>query len=282
MKRTISLQTITRRMPGGFKLPAGFDAFVRTAAAADLRRSPWFLVTWTNPVELELKRDAGQELLPFLRLGDGGAVAFWLGARPHVAIVHFDSEGGKRLVAASFADFLRRLAKRRTGVEDLDDRDEGIQAIVVPGFAGKGSAKPAVALGPLKKAFTRWCAANSALEPPTRSADGERVRQVLVAATRKMLRDGRSRVHKARDAWWTFHFVVKSAKGRLDLTYLDYGEWYPVPASYGIGPIMADLVRLTKHPRQRRYEVTVISNGSVSVNRDRELVLEPPKARVGK
>jgi hypothetical protein len=278
MKRTISLQTITRRLPAGFKLPAGFDAFVRTAAAADLRSSPWFLVTWTDPVGFELKREAGRELLPFLRLGDGGAVAFWLGARPHVAIVHFDSEGGKRLVAASFADFVRRLARSRTGVEDLDDREEGKQAIVVPGIA----AKPAVAVGPLKKAFARWCAANSALEPPTRSADGERVRQLLVAVTRKMLRDGRSRVYKVRDSWWTFDFVLKSTKERIDVTYLDYGAWYPVPASYGMGPIMADLVRLTKHPRQRRYEVTVICDGSVSVNDDRELLLEAPKAHAGK
>lgn len=131
MKRRISTATLHERLPNGFALPAGFDAFVKTAAATNPAREGFFDIMWSSPGELGFRRECLVELVPFLRLGDGGVVAFWLGknASASAAIVHLDSEGQNQVVAANFDDFLARLALRKTGVPDMDQAEA---AIVLP------------------------------------------------------------------------------------------------------------------------------------------------------
>lgn len=65
-------------------------------------------------------------LVPFLLLGDGGFVALWyFAAKP--AVIQCDSEGGHRVVASDFDDFLLRMKRARTGVADLDGSPAGRQ-----------------------------------------------------------------------------------------------------------------------------------------------------------
>ena len=59
----------------------------------------------------------------------------------------------------------------------------------------------------------------------------------------------------------------------LSITYLDFGEWYPVPAKYKLAEEVAALLELVKNKKRRRYELSICSAGIVSIARDRELVL---------
>jgi hypothetical protein len=267
MKRKIALPALRAKAPEGFRFPRLFDRFVKAAAATDPAKTAWFEVVWTDARKFELLPEAARALVPFLRLGDGGFVAFWTAAPRGLPVVHFDSEGERHVVAASFDDFLARLVRQRSGVPDLDD---GEDVSVLAAMAGK--SRP-VALAGLAKAFARWCSQGSALQQPTKSSDGERVRRELGAIARRMVRDGLQRVATIR-SWWSIDFKVERARDEIRATYLDYGEWKPVPARYGIEPVLARMLTLVKHPKLRRYEVSVLKQGLVTVNNDRELVLE--------
>jgi hypothetical protein len=314
-RRVIRLSTLARRLPRGFAPPAAFGAFVKTAAQTDPARHGFFNVMWSDPSDFGLRRECRDELIPFLRLGDGGLVAFWkpkTGANSETAsnletektppVVHMDSEGQNRVAAVSFDDFLARLALRKTGVPDIDEAAE-------PFPFPKKFPRPSspVKIPPaLRARFAAWCGANADKHAPASGAANaaalEKLRKKLHALALATLRDGFNTVYKVRDEWWTVNLRVTrkagahsantahsanaahdthsthSAPDALQITYLDYGAWKPLPAAYGAAPLIRDLLAHAKHPRRAACEITIIKTGLVSVDRDRELVLEPAPA----
>ena len=58
----------------------------------------------------------------------------------------------------------------------------------------------------------------------------------------------------------------------LAISYLNYGEWLPIPseyaAEYGLDREVMTLVELVKNKRRSRYELSVCKPGIVSVDRD--------------
>ena len=152
MKRRVNLDGIRRRAAVvGARLPAELTRFARAAASTPLE-NVWFHVITTVPRDLGVDATTAKTLVPFLRLGDGGFVAFWRHGRT-MPIVHFDSEGGHELVAAELTDFLRRVARQCSGVPDLDD---GATALRVPGVRAARLA----ALGALRHTFREFLASN--------------------------------------------------------------------------------------------------------------------------
>ena len=130
------------------------------------------------------------------------------------------------------------------------------------------------------KRFLRWIETQSSLQKPHASADGEKLRLELVALGNRMVRDKLSKVYTTRSSQWSHNFklILQGSAWRID--YLDYGVWYPLPAKYKPADLAPRIVALTKHPKRKRYEMVVTHSGLVSLDRDKELVLEDPQAPI--
>jgi hypothetical protein len=270
MKRKIDVESILRRIPRGAALPAGFSRFVSAVAAQDPTVHGWFEVKWRTPQDFELKKSASLSLLPFLRLGDGGVVAFWFVQPKKPAVIHFDSEGGQRVVAATFEDFLKRIAKQKTGVGDFDEAE--LPAIKPPRTLALTS------LAAIQKRFAAWCADASTLQAPTVSNASEVLRKQLHQVARRMIQNGLSKVYTSRD-YWSMDFRFERTAGAISISYLDYGQYYPVPSAYAMEPLLQQLLPLCRQRNLKKGELVITKDGLVSVDRDRQLVLLPPKLR---
>ena len=256
MKRKVSIDAIQRRVPEGRTLPKAFTRFAKAATTAD----DLFEVTFTSADGLTHERLAST-LLPFLRLGDGGIVALWYRDAGEPPIVHVDSEGGHRVVAVDFDDFLVRLALGRTGVEDIDG--EG-PATPHPEFAfGVKPSKPA-ALGALAAAFRR--AVKDATPIPSKSVDGEKLRRELVRATNALVAKGAFPPHRA-GTFWILNFHAKKSGSR----------WTFTPENDALAIRWPAMLAMTKDPSRAEYAVAIASVGLVSVDRDRQLLLDDPE-----
>jgi ankyrin repeat protein len=124
------LKQIKRHVPDGQVLPALFERFV----AAD----PPFEMEWNDLKGYALKRSATKTAVPFLRLDDGGLVALWYESDPP-AVVHIGAHGDWGVVAVTFDDFLKAINSRRTGLSDIDSRDD--DDFVIRGVKGKPASK---------------------------------------------------------------------------------------------------------------------------------------------
>ena len=282
MKRTITLATLHKKLPPGFALPTAFDAFVEAAAESDPTRHGWFDIKWTNPANFGLGRGAAKTLTPFLRLGGGGIVAFWIReekADAPAAIVHLDSEGSSAVAAENFDEFLARLAKRKTGVPDIDEADE-----TFPPSDKTSVGKPRPIPPALRAKFAKWLKENADVHTrqPADAAsarDLEKLRRQIHKAAIAMLRDKNiSPIYSPRDDWWSLELHgIRQQDGSIHLEYLRYGERLPLPPEHAstATPLFAVLLTHVKHTKRASYQITIIKSGLVSVDKDRELVLEP-------
>jgi hypothetical protein len=268
MKRKIAIDGIRKRVPAGFQLPTSFARFAADVGG-EIGDGPWFHVAWANADPLR-PLDAGGRgaLLPFLRFRDGGVVAFWLERVARAPIVHLDSEGGQRVVGTHLDDFFARLARRRTGVPDLDD----CAPLVL-----RGVGKPAGGLGAAQRRFVAWTEAHSALRRPTAGADGEKLRRAMMTIARKML--GKLTSYTARD-YWSVALRAERKAGRLVVTYMGkggiHGVWPQVPPAYGVEAPVAQLLTMVKHPNKGKWDITITKSGIVTFDRDKELLLVDP------
>jgi len=186
MKYEIREAGIVKKLPDGYALPASWRAFVDVCAAAQRGDFGWFAIKYTKPADL--LGFAEPELVPFLRLPDGGVVLFWFYTQRLLRVVHLDSEGVPRVLAASWKDFLLRLHKRRTGVPDLDDQEARLPKM-------RGLAANVEPLTTSRRAWAKWCErlhANTSADATdatdakaTKAAESERLRLALIKATAK-------------------------------------------------------------------------------------------------
>jgi hypothetical protein len=233
-------------LPPDRLLPVGFEDFV----AAD----PPSRVAWSELTPFGL--DEGKELLPFIRLSDGGIIALWY-RTPSPAVVYLGSEGQLRVLAGDFEEF--RLAVH-TGSQALDLDD---------------AAPPSGSLDALQEEFARWWEEHTALQKPLHGTDSEALRHQVCEIAAKMLLDGRSKVYSLSSLWWSLQFRIELHTEGIRITYLDFGDWYPLPTEYGLVEAVEKLLPLVRHPGQPAYELSVCSAGIVSLDNDRELVLAP-------
>ena len=252
---------VRAHVPKGRGLPERFDAFLH----ANLP----FRVEWNVLDAYGLKHSATKTAVPFLRLPVGGLVALWYHAA-EPAVVHIGAHGEQDVIAADFDAFLKAVGTRCTGVPDIDEGEEGL---AFPGVRGRpdGATLPA-----LQGKFDKWFKRHTSLLEPTHSPDTEPLRKRVHEVAEAMIRDGRSRVYTLWSPWWSMTFRVERLGDGLSVTYLDYGEWYPVPSEYELTGAVAALLELVKNKGRGRYELSASSGGTVSIDRDRELVLVPP------
>lgn len=217
-----------------------------------------------------LKRSATKEALPFLRLPDGGLVVLWYHeAEP--AVVHIGGHGELKVVASDFDNFLKGIGAQNSGLPDIDEDEEKFS---VPGVRGKPSAAK---LPALQKKFDKWFQQHTSLLEPLVAPEAEWLRQRVHKIAENMIRDGHSKVYALSSPWWSMDFRVERDGDQLSITYLDFGEWYPVPTKYNLAEEVVELLKLVKNKNRRRYGLSTCTTGIVAIERDRELVLVGPE-----
>lgn len=259
-------EQVWQRVPKGRALPTRFDAFV----AAD----PPFTIEWNDLDAYSLKSSATTEAVSFLRLPDGASVALWyLEAKP--AVVLIGGHGELRVVARSFDDFLCAVALQKSGIPDFDSEESA--PFVVPGTEGEPNTD---GLEALQERFRQWFKDHTSLLPPLETPEAEALRRRVHAIAAAMTNDDRPKAFSAGgQTFWMIHYRAERTPGALSVSYLDRGVWYPVPTEYGLTTEVTALLELVKDKDRDRYEFTVMSQGLVSVDRARQLLLLPPTDR---
>ena len=270
MKYEIREAGIIKKLPDGYTLPASWRAFVDTCAAAQRGDFGWFAIKYTKPADL--LGFAIPELVPFLRLPDGGVVLFWFYTKRQLRVVHCDSEGVPRVVATSWNDFLLRLHKRRTAVPDLDEQEARFPKL-------RGLAAKVEPLAAARRAWAKWCeqlhaeaSADSANTKDAKAAESERLRLALIKATAKELRASVRASEKllgyslADDDDYTsmVDLVVHLTSRSYNVTTIG---GLPVPRPERFRKVMTELSEHLGHSL-KKCQVSVWSSGQVFVDRN--------------
>jgi hypothetical protein len=263
------LAAIHKRLAKSVDIPAEFSAFVSLVTSPKGPRDDALNVGWSDATELlNVDKSAAAEFLPFLKLADGGGVAFWKdGEQQHIAV--YDSEGGHEVIALDFRDFLALIGKPTPELRELIDLDVDLDTSQLISHTTPKRVPEA-----LNRKLTAWIESHTLNAPKLKSADGEAVREKLVAMAHSMLVDGLSKVNKPRDAFWKMDLVLAKSGEQWKATYLNYGKWYDLPVKYGLIELLPMLLPLMKS-RKARYELNIWKSGEVFGDRGNELALEP-------
>jgi hypothetical protein len=267
MKRSVNVASVSKHLPQGLALPARFEELV--LAARDPSKGGHFDIGWRDPRKLH-HSIVMRRLGVFMTLPDGGVVALWAsGEAPPV--VHVDSEGGARVVARDFDDFLSRLARRKTGMPDLDAVEEDTAPLALPAGAAPRS------FATIAKAFARALAEG---EPVARTGDDvEPARAALVELATAMVRDGllrwdMTRMAEPSDDWNVRLRVTRSDEG-WTFEHRNEAAWHALPERYGMAPLWERVRKLCKRPEASTFDLHVQRRGLVSIDRDKQLVALP-------
>jgi hypothetical protein len=263
------LAAISKRLPKGMQLPAEFPAFVSLVTSPKSPSDDALRVGWSDPTQLlNLDKSAAAGFFPFLKLADGGGVAFWKDGE-HQRIAIYDSEGGHEVLALDFGDFLARLGKPTEAFRERVELDVDIDTSkLIP------HTTPDPVPAALNRKLTAWVESHSLSAPILKSADGETLRAKLVAMAHSMLVDGLSKVNKAQDFFWKLDLLLVKRGEQWQATYLNFGKWYELPAKYGLIELLPELLPLMKS-RRARYTLVIMKSGEVFVDGGNELALEP-------
>lgn len=246
MKYRIRVDGIERRVPKNHALPPSFMDFTELCRSHHQGDLGWFSIESCDPTPL-FGADIREEIVPFFRLPDGGFVAFWFGSHVSPPVVWLGSEGEQKLVGLDWDDFIQRLARGKTCVPDLDDRELND----LPYLTSKSRGRLRSLAGK-RAAFDRWRkkrAPKGEIIDPKRS---ERIRRGLVRVLRK---------HKHIDNLIGTTLVV-------DLTDKTYSvKWYdgglkPYPAATELKETLSDL-REALGRSLKKSELSIWTNGSV-------------------
>jgi hypothetical protein len=270
MSRALTkLAVIRKRLTKGIEMPAEFPAFVSLVTSPKGPRDDALRVGWSDPTELlNVDKSVAAEFVPFLKLADGGGVAFWKDGE-HQRIALYDSEGGHSILALDFRDFIARVGKP---TKDFRERIELDADVDTSELIPPTTPKPVPAA--LNRKLTAWIESHSLSAPKLKSADGEKLREQLVAMGRRMLVDGLSKVHKPQSVFWTLDLLLVKRGENWQATYLDFGKWYDLPTKYGLIELVPALLPLMKS-RKARYALNIWKDGQVYVDKGNELTLEP-------
>lgn len=267
-RASTKLASIRKHLPRKRRLPKELGGFAKLVVSERGPRHDLASFTWTDPRPLlNADRNAVESLLPFLRLGDGGVVALFWHDDAEPSVVHCDSEGQYAVIATSFTDFLARLARPTPDFTERLELDAPIDTSSLVPKTRRHERIPAA----LSHRFATWVDSHSLSATPDSSADASLLAQKLLEIARHMLKDGLSRVYNLR----AFHWTVELRVQRNVVTYLDYGKWIPLPATYDIAALLPQLSRLLKHPRARRFDISIWKDGHVFVDGGNQLTIEP-------
>ncbi len=249
--RSSSISHIRNRVPAGYKLPIGFEDFLQTI--------PPEQIGWDDLDAYDLKPSALNDMVTFLRVGDGGLVGLWYReAEPAIALI--GAHGDSKVLADNFHIFREYVGEPSLTKGKYMWLDIPVDDMNVP---------------ELEDEYKEWFKTHTWLLEPYVSEESELLRQRVCIIAEKMLRDGCSKVYQPSSAWWTLDFRIERDGDKLLVSHWDSGKWNPVPEKYKFSEEIAELLKLVKNQKQQ-YKVVVFKPGLISVDRDRELSLVPP------
>lgn len=261
MTRNRNIDRILKNMPRN-RTPREFAAFIAIR--------PDVTLNYTSPSNLEFLPSAAKELVPFIETGDGSVIALWFAIDP-APVVLVDAHGEPpNVLAIDFLNFLRAAAAGAL-VPDMDDYCPELRGLKVPGVSGKPVRR---GLAALRKKLLKWAKTHSALREPDTSPAAESLRKRIAALCRLMIEDGLCKVYRDPSKYWAIDFRIARRRTGLETKYLTYGEWHAVPPKYEFDGMLDELLALA-NKRKPRYELTVTSDGIVSLDGDKTLVLVP-------
>ena len=258
MRYEIQLRGIEKKLPAGYQLPASFHSFVNRCREAQRGDLGWFAIK-TRPTKDLLGFDARDQLVPILRLPDGGIVALWFCSKRSPAVVSCDSEGTVDVVGATWADFLARLSKRKTGNPDLDDRELS----QLPSIRGVGSRL--TPLAKKRREFKKWVEQHQPEEHDADDTTSEQIRAELVDLMTRHFEEERREYEEEddEDAIYIVHLYVTLTSRSYKVDWAA-GGIKPYPAPKRLRPV---LERLVEHLGRslKKSKVCVWSDGCVFV-----------------
>lgn len=237
--------------------------------------------------------DAWRQLAAFGSGPEGSKLALWLYAGTDTStapVVHLGSEGDQLIVLAdNFRDFLALfgIGYGELGFDDLSqppaepETAARLREWLVAEF-GVRCPETGIALVQRAQArhpdFAQWVHAAQEATITRGKPEAETLRQRIHRIAEDMIRDGRSKVYTLSSTWWSMDFKIEGDGDDLSITYLDFGQWYPVPPNYRLAEEVAALLKFVKNNERRRYELSTSITGILSVGPNRELVLVPPES----
>jgi hypothetical protein len=245
-KYEVKLDSIESRLPGGWRMPASLRAFAAHCRTTQRGALGWFALKYSNPKHL-MDVDVGAELVPFMVLPDGGFVGLWFQSKTSPIVVSLLSEGESDAVGANWEDFLQRLLRGKSRVEDVDDR-EGDPGDLSKLRRSTPSPKPLTAE---RKAFRAWLKAKAPKPEKLPRARSEALRVAIFGALKKYL----------KKSWDSGELVVDCSSR----TYR--AQWYAgglqlFPDAEKLRAPLTELSQLLGRPL-RRSKLTVWGDGNV-------------------
>lgn len=251
---------IRAKLPAGRELPAKFDAFVRAAAAKCV------CIEWNDPDPFGFKRTARKQLLPFLKIGDGGLIALWYHADVP-AILHIGSEGQREVIAATFDDYLKEINAKFTDDAEYRYADSRYR---IPGVKGKPNRGK---LAELRTKFDAWFEQYTTFRKPLVKPEAESLRRQACAIVEKILRDERSQTDSQEPSWHSMTLKIERSGDDIAITRRVHGEWRPLPRKYKFSEVARGLLKFVLNKKRKSYEVLVTRHGTLSIEHTRQLIL---------
>ena len=236
--------------------------------------------------------EAWRQLAGFGSGPDGSILALWLYAGTDTSlapVVHLGAEGDHlKVLADKFLDFLALfgIGYGELGFDDLSKPPEEPESAArlrewLAAEFGIRSPETGIALVQRAQArhpdFAKWVRDAEERTISRGEPEAEVLRQRVHSIAKDMIRDGRSKVYALSSPWWSINFKIERDGRDLLITYLDFGEWYPVPAKYKLVEEAAALLECVKNKERLHYELSACIAGIVSVGPNKELVLVPPE-----
>lgn len=236
--------------------------------------------------------EAWRQLAGFASGPDGSILALWLYAGMDASlapVVHLGSEGDHlKVLADKLRDFLALfgIGYGELGFDDLSqppDEPESAARLREWLAAEFGIRSPETGIALVQRAqachpdFAKWVHDAEERTITRGEPEAEVLRQRIHRIAMDMISEGRSKVYTLSSPWWSMDFNIERDGDDLSITYLDFGEWYPVPAQYKLVEEAAALLEFVKNKGRRQYELSACVAGIVSVGPNKELVLVPPE-----
>lgn len=236
--------------------------------------------------------DAWRQLAGFGSGPDGSALALWLYAGTDTStapVVHLGSEGNHlKVLADNFLDFLALfgIGYGELGFDDLSNRpaEPETAARLREWLATEFDIRcPETGIALVQRAqarhpdFAEWVHTAQEQTVTRDEPEAEALRQRVHRIAEDMLRDGLDKVYTLSSPWWSMDFKIERVGDGLSITYLDFGEWYPVPPKYNLAKEAAALLKFVKNKERTQYELSACIAGIVSVGPYQQLVLVPPE-----
>jgi hypothetical protein len=264
------INVIATKFPSNFKLPKSFYEFEQQLSNSILSNEGFVYFENSKIENLYIDEESTKNLVPFLKIGDGGIIAFWLKEDNYFPIVYLGTEGQIEVCAESFEKFIVAIKIRKINIDDFSYDAEFIDNLKCEQTNYSDDL-----VKELSVEFKAYMKNHSTQLDPFVNSETEIMRLQIYKKVIRMLQNGLSKVYNENSTWWSMDFAIKITDGKINVEYLDYGKMYKLPSKYRLENDIEKLRKYFKHFEVKKFEIKVWCKGGISINNDTELLLVP-------